>query len=49
MAYVDCEVRQAVDVRHHTLFLGEVVDAGFSQAEDTPVLRMEDTRMSYGG
>jgi flavin reductase (DIM6/NTAB) family NADH-FMN oxidoreductase RutF len=33
----------------HTLFVGEVVNAGFQQAEETPVLRMEDTRMSYGG
>ena len=33
----------------HTLFLGEVVDAGFQKPEDTEVLRMEDTRMNYGG
>ena len=33
----------------HTLFLGEVADAGFQKPEDTPVLRMEDTRMNYGG
>ena len=49
VAYVDCEVRQAVDCGSHTLFVGEIVDAGFQQAEDTPVLRMEDTRMNYGG
>ena len=49
VAWVECEVRQSVDVGDHTLFLGEVVDAGFSKAEDTPVLRMEDTRMNYGG
>ena len=36
-------------LRRPHLFLGEVVDAGFTKAEDTPVLRMEDTRMSYGG
>jgi flavin reductase (DIM6/NTAB) family NADH-FMN oxidoreductase RutF len=48
-AYVDCAVRQAVDVGGHTFFIGEVVDAGFQHAEDTEVLRMEDTRMSYGG
>jgi flavin reductase (DIM6/NTAB) family NADH-FMN oxidoreductase RutF len=46
---VECEVRQSVDLGGHTLFIGEVVDAGFAQAEDTPVLRMEDTRMNYGG
>jgi flavin reductase (DIM6/NTAB) family NADH-FMN oxidoreductase RutF len=49
VAYLDCEVRQSLDLGHHTLFLGEVVDAGFQRDEDTPVLRMEDTRMSYGG
>jgi len=49
LAYVDCEVRQQVDVGGHTLFLGEIVDAAFEKPEDTPPLRMEDTRMSYGG
>ena len=48
-AYVDCEVRQAVPVGNHTLFIGEVVDAGFQADEATEVLRMEDTRMNYGG
>jgi flavin reductase (DIM6/NTAB) family NADH-FMN oxidoreductase RutF len=48
-AYLDCRVDQDVDCGGHTLFLGEVVDAGFLKAEETPVLRMEDTRMSYGG
>ncbi len=48
-AYVDCEVRQPVDVGNHTLFIGEVVDAGFQADEETEVLRMEDTRMNYGG
>lgn len=49
VAYAECEVRQAVDCGGHTFFVGEVVDAGFQADEDTPVLRMEDTRMSYGG
>ncbi len=48
-AYLDCEVRESVSVGEHTLFLGEIVDAGFQKPEDTPVLRMEDTRMNYGG
>lgn len=48
-AYVDCEVRQAVDCGGHTFFIGEVVDTAFQADEDTEVLRMEDTRMSYGG
>ena len=46
---MDCEVRQTVDIGHHTRFIGEVVDAGFQADEDTEVLRMEDTRMNYGG
>jgi flavin reductase (DIM6/NTAB) family NADH-FMN oxidoreductase RutF len=49
VAYLDCEVRQTVDVGSHTLFLGEIVDGDFQSAEDTPVLAMHDTRMSYGG
>jgi flavin reductase (DIM6/NTAB) family NADH-FMN oxidoreductase RutF len=49
VAYVDCEVRQALDLGDHTLFIGEVVDAGFQADEDTEVLRLEDTRMNYGG
>ena len=48
-AYLDCEVRQEVEVGGHTLFVGEVVDAAFQADEDTEVLRMQDTRMSYGG
>ncbi|HXY92269.1 MAG TPA: flavin reductase family protein [Acidimicrobiia bacterium] len=49
VAYLDCEVRESVVVGEHTLFLGEIVDANFQKPEDTPVLRMEDTRMNYGG
>jgi flavin reductase (DIM6/NTAB) family NADH-FMN oxidoreductase RutF len=49
VAYVECEVRQAPEIGGHTLFLGEVVNAAFLKDEETPVLRMEDTRMNYGG
>ena len=49
VAYVDCELRQAFEVGDHTLFLGEIVDSGFQQDEAVEVLRMEDTRMNYGG
>jgi hypothetical protein len=42
-------VRQPVDCGGHTFFVGEVTACAFQQPEDTPVLRMEDTRMSYGG
>ena len=49
VAFLDCEVRQTVELGDHTLFLGEVVDAGFQLDEETPVLSMGDTRMNYGG
>lgn len=49
VAFVDCRLHSEVDCGGSTLFLGEVVDAAFQLAEDTEVLRMEDTRMSYGG
>lgn len=49
VAYLDCALAHSLPVGSHTLFIGEVVDAGFLKDEDTPVLRMEDTRMNYGG
>ncbi|HEV3402409.1 MAG TPA: flavin reductase family protein [Acidimicrobiales bacterium] len=49
VAYVECRVQETLELGDHTLFVGEVVDAGFQKPEDTPVLRMEDTRMNYGG
>ncbi len=49
VAWVDCEVRQTVETGGHTFFIGEVVDCGFQKDEATEVLRMEDTRMNYGG
>ncbi len=48
-AWLECAVKQRVACGHHTLFIGEIVAAGFNGEEDTPVLRMEDTRMNYGG
>jgi flavin reductase (DIM6/NTAB) family NADH-FMN oxidoreductase RutF len=49
VAWLECQVRQEVSCGNHTLFIGEVLDCGFQKAEGTPVLRMEDTRMNYGG
>lgn len=49
VAYVECEVRQPVTVGNHTLFLGEIVNSAFLKDEATEILRMEDTRMNYGG
>ena len=49
VGFLDCELRQTVQVGGHSLFVGEVVDSAFLSDEETPVLRMEDTRMNYGG
>jgi flavin reductase (DIM6/NTAB) family NADH-FMN oxidoreductase RutF len=49
VAWLECQLRQEVACGNHTLFIGEVVNCGFQRPEDTPVLRMEDTRMNYGG
>jgi len=48
VAFLDCEVRRAIDFGTHTLFVGEVVDAGIR--DDTKrAAAMSDTRMKYGG
>jgi flavin reductase (DIM6/NTAB) family NADH-FMN oxidoreductase RutF len=44
--YIVCTVRSHEALGSHTLFIGEVVAVGGEPAE---VLRMEDTRMHYGG
>jgi flavin reductase (DIM6/NTAB) family NADH-FMN oxidoreductase RutF len=67
-AWLDCRVTERVAVGDHTLFVGQVVDAGRGPSPDSDgapgdsaggdsavaesavdVLRMEDTRMNYGG
>lgn len=55
--WFDCVVRHDVALGSHTLFMGEVADCGFGYPGDPDapggvpdeLLRMEDTRMSYGG
>ncbi len=57
IAWLDCRVEREVDCGSHTLFVGEIADAAFpaesagagSETAAPEVLRMEDTRMSYGG
>lgn len=49
VAYLECTVWQRVECGTHDLFIGEVVDAGFTGDDDPIVARMEDTRMKYGG
>lgn len=48
-AWLDCRVTSALEFPSHTVFVGEVVDCGGDPAEGSEILRMEDTRMSYGG
>jgi flavin reductase (DIM6/NTAB) family NADH-FMN oxidoreductase RutF len=48
IAWLDCQVRQAVDLGTHTLFVGEVVAAAINDAE-ARAASMSDTRMKYGG
>lgn len=48
IAWMECKVRSAVDVGTHTLFVGELVDAGITD-EDARPAAMSDTRMKYGG
>lgn len=48
IAWMDCEVRQAIDFGTHTLFAGELVAAGIVDDEARPAA-MSDTRMKYGG
>lgn len=47
-AHLECEVRQAIDVGTHTLFLGELVGAGIRD-DDAEIASMAHTRMKYGG
>jgi len=48
LAWLDCEVRQSIDLGSHTLFIGELVDAAIND-DDTRPASMSDTRMKYGG
>jgi flavin reductase (DIM6/NTAB) family NADH-FMN oxidoreductase RutF len=44
--YLDCSLTSAQSLGSHTFCIGEVVGVG---GEPVEVLRMEDTRMHYGG
>ena len=48
IAWMDCEVRHAVDLGTHTLFVGELVD-GDIHLDEARSASMSDTRMKYGG
>jgi flavin reductase (DIM6/NTAB) family NADH-FMN oxidoreductase RutF len=52
LAWLDCGLRHRLDLGSHLLFIGEVLAASEQEATDDAapeVLRMEDTRMNYGG
>ncbi len=44
--FLVCTLTRTEDLGSHTLCIGEVIDVG---GEPSEVLRMEDTRMHYGG
>ncbi|HKZ19664.1 MAG TPA: flavin reductase family protein [Acidimicrobiia bacterium] len=48
VAWMDCAVRQAIDLGTHTLFIGEVVGAEVN-VPDSRAAAVSDTRMKYGG
>jgi flavin reductase (DIM6/NTAB) family NADH-FMN oxidoreductase RutF len=48
-AWLDCEVRHRLPLGSHQLFVGEVVAVAGPAGDMPDVLRMEDTRMNYGG
>ncbi len=48
VAWLECEVRDSLDLGTHTLFIGEVVDASVAH-DEMRAAAMSDTRMKYGG
>jgi flavin reductase (DIM6/NTAB) family NADH-FMN oxidoreductase RutF len=48
IAWIECEVRDSIDLGTHTLFVGEVVDAGIND-DESKAAAISDTRMRYGG
>ena len=48
IAWMDCAVRQTIDLGTHTLFIGEVTAAEIAD-DDARAASNQDTRMKYGG
>lgn len=48
LAWIDCRVRQHLDLGTHTLFIGDVVDAKILD-DERRAANTSDTRMKYGG
>jgi flavin reductase (DIM6/NTAB) family NADH-FMN oxidoreductase RutF len=50
IGFLDCSLERKIEFGTHTLFVGEVVDAHLrTEPAENTVLRVEDTRMNYGG
>ncbi len=49
LAWMDLEVRHAIDFGTHTFFVGEIVDCALVDRESERAAAMSDTRMKYGG
>jgi flavin reductase (DIM6/NTAB) family NADH-FMN oxidoreductase RutF len=49
-AWIDCRLHSLDELGSHVFAIGEVVDVGGPASDEgVPILRMEDTRMNYGG
>jgi flavin reductase (DIM6/NTAB) family NADH-FMN oxidoreductase RutF len=48
IAWIECRVVQSHDMGTHTLFVGEIADAGVNE-DETRAAAISDTRMKYGG
>jgi flavin reductase (DIM6/NTAB) family NADH-FMN oxidoreductase RutF len=48
LAWMDCEVRQAINFGTHTFYVGEIVDAALVDPE-AKAAAVSDTKMKYGG
>jgi flavin reductase (DIM6/NTAB) family NADH-FMN oxidoreductase RutF len=50
VAWIDCRLHSLDELGSHVFAVGEVVDVGGPASDEgVPILRMEDTRMNYGG
>ncbi len=49
IAWMECQVRQSVDLGSHTLFIGEIVDAAVETDDRGRAAAISDTSMKYGG
>lgn len=48
IAWFECELRETVAIGDHTIFVGEVVEAGVSKGDAEP-LTLAETGFKYGG